>query len=113
MPARGDRRKRKARLDKLAKAAGPRRRAPGPRRPQGKRERRGEVRKPGQKRVRAPLHETDLLDMIVTHFDDVYRQLNAQIRLIAKIQQRVDALVAALRRTPTLASAERRSDVPP
>ena len=32
------------------------------------------------------------------HFDDVYRQLNEQLRLIAKLQKQVSGLVATLGR---------------
>jgi hypothetical protein len=33
----------------------------------------------------------------MTHFDDVYMQLNIQMKRIAQIQQQVDVLIAATR----------------
>jgi hypothetical protein len=44
------------------------------------------------------LHEDDLLDMVMTHFDDVYQQLSIQMTRMAQIQAQVDALVAAVKR---------------
>ena len=44
------------------------------------------------------LPNNEVLDQIVIHFDDVYRQLNEQLRLIAKIQQQVSGLVATVGR---------------
>jgi hypothetical protein len=36
--------------------------------------------------------------MVMTHFDDVYQQLNIQMKRIAQIQQQVDVLIAKTRR---------------
>ena len=75
--------------------------AAGPRGPQGSRGaigkigRRGKIGKPGKKGPKGPKPpppENELLAIMVTHFDDVYRQLNEQLRLIAKIQEQVNAL---------------------
>jgi hypothetical protein len=38
-----------------------------------------------------------VLDMVMTHFDDVYQQLNIQMKRMAQIQQQVDLLTARLR----------------
>jgi hypothetical protein len=35
-----------------------------------------------------------VLDMVMTHFDDVYAQLNIQMKRMAQIQQQVDLLAA-------------------
>jgi hypothetical protein len=76
-------------------AAGPR--GPrGARGPTGKIGRRVKIGKPGKKGPKGlderPLPENELLAIIVTHFDAVYRQLNEQLRLIAKIQEQVNGL---------------------
>jgi hypothetical protein len=75
-------------------AAGPR--GPqGARGPTGKIGQRGKIGKPGKKGpkgLEAPFPENELLAIIVTHFDAVYRQLNEQLRLIAKIQEQVNGL---------------------
>jgi hypothetical protein len=34
----------------------------------------------------------------MTHFDDVYQQLNIQMKRMAQIQQQVDVLVAKMRK---------------
>jgi hypothetical protein len=57
----------------------------------------GKVGKPGKKRMKG-LPNNEVLDQMVIHFDDVYRQLNEQLRLIAKIQQQVSGLVATVGR---------------
>jgi len=60
----------------------------------------GKVGKPGKKRTKGPkpLPSNEVLDQIVIHFDDVYRQLNEQLRLIGKVQQQVSGLVATVAR---------------
>jgi hypothetical protein len=74
----------------------------GARGPRGKRGetgmigRRGHIGKPGEKglnAVRAPLNKDDILNAVVSHFDDVYRQLNEQMRRMTKIQQQVHVLI--------------------
>jgi hypothetical protein len=35
----------------------------------------------------------DVLNAVVAHFDDVYRQLNEQVRRMTKIQQQVHLLI--------------------
>jgi hypothetical protein len=59
--------------------------------------RRGKIGKPGQrgpKGLAGPLHKDNVLDMVMTHFDDVYAQLNIQMKRMAQIQQQVDLLSA-------------------
>ena len=41
-----------------------------------------------------PLHKDNVLDMVMTHFDDVYMQLNIQMKRMAQLQQQVDVLEA-------------------
>jgi hypothetical protein len=36
--------------------------------------------------------------MVMTHFDDVYQQLNIQMKRMAQIQAQVDVLVAMVKR---------------
>jgi hypothetical protein len=69
----------------------------GRRKPQGVRMaagttgRRRKVSKPGRndpKSVKPP-RQVDVLNTIVTHFEDVYQQLNQHMRLIATLQQQV------------------------
>jgi hypothetical protein len=38
-----------------------------------------------------------VLDMIMKHFDDVYAQLNVQMKRIAQIQNQLDLLAAKVR----------------
>ena len=59
----------------------------------------GRFGKVGKRKKRMKgLPNNEVLDQIVIHFDDVYRQLNEQLRLIAKIQQQVSGLVATVGR---------------
>jgi hypothetical protein len=39
-----------------------------------------------------------VLDMVMTHFDDVYQQLNIQMKRMAQLQAQVDQLVAERKR---------------
>ena len=72
----------------------------GPKGPQGRTGpigRRGKIGKPGHigpKGLTGPLHTDRVLDMVMTHFDDVYRQLNIQMKRMAQIQAQVDVLIA-------------------
>jgi hypothetical protein len=36
--------------------------------------------------------------MVMTHFDDVYQQLNIQMKRMAQMQQQVDLLIAQVAR---------------
>jgi hypothetical protein len=76
--------------------------ATGARGPRGKRGatgtigHRGLIGKTGQQGLssRAGSLQTDeILNAVVTHFDDVYRRLNDQMREMSKIQQQVHALI--------------------
>jgi hypothetical protein len=69
----------------------------GPRGLTGPIGRRGKIGKPGHrgpKGLTGPLHKDNVLDMVMTHFDDVYQQLNIQMKRMAQIQQQVDRLIA-------------------
>jgi hypothetical protein len=58
---------------------------------------RGKIGKPGRKRPKrltGPLHKDNVLDMVMKHFDDVYQQLNIQMKRMAQIQQQLDLLIA-------------------
>jgi hypothetical protein len=76
--------------------------ATGARGPRGKRGaagtigHRGLVGKTGQQGLSSragALQTDDILHAVVTHFDDVYRRLNAQMREMSKIQQQVHILL--------------------
>jgi hypothetical protein len=63
--------------------------------------RRGQIGKPGSagpKGLTGPLHQDDVLDKVMIHFDDVYQQLDIQMKRMAQIQQQVDVLIAKIRR---------------
>ena len=70
----------------------------------GAKGRRGDSGKPGPKGLRGlrgPLHQEEVLDRVVSHFDDVYQQLSGHLKRIGKMQQELDGLtktVAALSR---------------
>ena len=77
----------------------------GPRGPRGTRGAtgaagpRGKTGKPGRrglKGVTQHLRVKDVLDLLVTHFDDVYRELNLLTKTIAKMQDRLDVMSAAI-----------------
>jgi hypothetical protein len=58
--------------------------------------RRGDSGKPGPKGLRGltgPLHKDDVLERVVTHFDDVYSQLTAHLKRIATMQVQIDGLI--------------------
>src|SRR3954469_19478823 len=62
--------------------------------------RRGKIGRPGArgpKGLTGPLHKDNVLDMVMTHFDDVYTQLNIQVKRLAQIQQQLDLLIAESR----------------
>ena len=42
------------------------------------------------------LRVKDVLDLLVTHFDDVYRELNLQMKKTAKMQDQLDVMAATL-----------------
>lgn len=80
--------------------------ATGPRGSQGARGltgakgRRGDSGKPGPtglRGLRGPLHRDDVLERVVSHFNDVYQQLNGHLRRIARMQHQLDELTATAR----------------
>jgi collagen triple helix repeat protein len=81
-------------------ATGPRGRQ-GTRGPTGASGRRGAIGKLGHKGPRGfngSLQKDEVLDRVVSQFDDVYQQLNAQVKRIAQMQGQVDLMSATLGR---------------
>jgi collagen triple helix repeat protein len=73
----------------------------GARGPTGPIGRRGKIGKPGAEGaggVQGPNQRNDILDKMETHFDDVYRQLQVQMKRMAQIQAELDILSAAVRK---------------
>ena len=71
--------------------------APGKTGPLG---RRGKIGKPGRegpKGLPGPLNKDNVLDMVMSHFDDVYAQLNIQMKRMAQIRKPTRRLI---RRVP-------------
>ncbi|HEV3060056.1 MAG TPA: hypothetical protein VGY48_17550 [Vicinamibacterales bacterium] len=66
--------------------------------PLGRRGRIGKAGRKGPRGLTGPLHKDNVLDMVMTHFDDVYSQLNIQMKRMAQIQQQVDVLIAERRK---------------
>ena len=61
--------------------------------------RRGSIGKPGTrgpKGLSGPNQQDDVLDKVMTHFDDVYRQLNIQMTRLGQIQAQLDVLAATV-----------------
>jgi len=72
----------------------------GPRGLTGPIGRRGSIGKPGTrgpKGVIGPARQDDVLDRVMTHFDDVYRQLNIQMTRMGQIQAQLDVLAATVK----------------
>ena len=81
-------------------ATGPRGRR-GTRGATGANGRRGAIGKLGHKGPRGfngSRQKDDVLDRMETHFDDVYQQLNAQVKRIAQMQRQVDLMSTTLGR---------------
>jgi hypothetical protein len=86
--------------------------AQGARGPTGAKGRRGDSGKPGPKGLRGlrgPLHQDDVLERVVTHFDDLYQQLSGHLKRIARMQHQLDELTAAV--PSLLKSVRRQTDV--
>src|SRR4026209_2592326 len=69
----------------------------GPRGLTGSIGRRGSIGKPGArgpKGLIGPAQQDDVLDKVMTHFDDVYRQLNIQTMRMGQLQAQLDQLAA-------------------
>jgi len=62
--------------------------------PKGKRGDIGMRGPKGLRGLRGPLQQDRVLDRIVTHFDDVYIQLTAHLKRIARMQLQLDRLTA-------------------
>ena len=61
--------------------------------------RRGAIGKPGTrgpKGLTGTALQDDVLDKVMTHFDDVYRQLNIQMTRMGQIQAQLDVLAATV-----------------
>jgi hypothetical protein len=54
----------------------------------------------GTKGLIGPAQQDDVLDKVMTHFDDVYRQLNIQMTRIGQIQAQLDVLAATVNANP-------------
>jgi hypothetical protein len=64
--------------------------------------RRGSIGKPGGRGpngVTGSAQQDDTLDKVMTHFDDVYRQLDIQMKRMAQMQAELDLLSAAVNAT--------------
>jgi hypothetical protein len=62
----------------------------------------GKIGKPGRKRLKGlkgPLSNDDVLNVVGTYFEDVYRRLNAQTKQIVVHQTLLDVLVAKAARS--------------
>ena len=47
-----------------------------------------------------PAQQNDVLDKVMTHFDDVYRQLEIQMTRMGQIQAQLDVLAATVNAKP-------------
>ena len=56
--------------------------------PIGRRGKIGKAGHTGAKGLTGPLHKDNVLDMVMTHFDDVYAQLNIQMKRMARFSNR-------------------------
>ena len=50
----------------------------------------------GPKGLVGTAQQDDVLDKVMTHFDDVYRQLNIQMTRMGQIQAQLDVLAATV-----------------
>ena len=72
----------------------------GARGPTGQLGRRGPVGKPGRRGpvgVQGPQQQNEALEIMEKHLDDVYRQLEVQMKRMAQIQAELDILGATVR----------------
>jgi len=53
----------------------------------------------GPKGLTGPLQKDAMFDTIMTHFDDVYRQLETQLTRISQMQAQIDLLAAKANKT--------------
>jgi len=62
--------------------------------------RRGPIGKSGKRGpdgLTGPVQQDDVLDKVMTHFDDVYRQLDIQMKRMGQIQAQLDMLAALVK----------------
>src|SRR5687767_13601297 len=52
----------------------------------------GKAGKKGPEGLQGPLHKDSVLDMVMTHFEDVYRQIQIQTMRMAQMQAQIDLL---------------------
>jgi len=72
--------------------------------------RRGKIGKPGSEGpvgVQGSNQRNDILEKMEMHFDDVYRQLDVQMKRMAQIQADLDLLSAAVRKLESNETSER------
>ena len=66
--------------------------------PIGRRGAIGKAGRHGPKGLNGPAQQDDVLDRVMTHFDDVYRQLDIQMTRMGQIQAQLDVLAATVKR---------------
>ena len=64
--------------------------------PIGRRGAIGKAGRHGPKGLNGPAQQDDVLDRVMTHFDDVYRQLDIQMTRMGQIQAQLDVLAATV-----------------
>ena len=82
----------------------------GARGPTGPIGRRGKIGKPGREGpvgVQGANQRSDVLEKMEIHFDDVYRQLEVQMKRMAQIQAELDLLSAAVKKLESDKTSER------
>ena len=81
--------------------------ARGPTGPIGRRGKIGKAGRVGPVGVQGPNQRNDILEKMEIHFDDVYRQLDVQMKRMAQIQADLDILSAAVRKLESDETSER------
>ena len=64
--------------------------------PIGRRGAIGKAGRHGPKGLIGPAQQDNVLDRVMTHFDDVYRQLDIQMTRMGQIQAQLDVLAATV-----------------
>ena len=57
----------------------------------------GKAGKIGPEGLKGPLHKDAVLDMVMTHFEDVFDQIKVQTRRMSQMQAEIDLLAARVR----------------
>jgi len=57
----------------------------------------GKAGKRGPDGLTGPAQQDDVLDRVMTHFDDVYRQLDIQMKRMGQIQAQLEMLAATVK----------------